>query len=63
MTEEITTDVNGCARCHGEGHKNLTFQPFTHPIETGDEIIATHWTPCPTTGEPILLMTFVEDED
>lgn len=52
--------LEGCARCHGHGHDDLTFQPLTHPVEYEDEmygptIVGTHWAICPTTGEPILL--------
>lgn len=49
---------NGCARCHGDGHDDLLFRPFTIPftLETiGGEAVATHWSICPTTLEPILL--------
>lgn len=50
----IVTSIVGCARCWGEGHKNLTFRKLEHPVDdpTGEY---THWAPCPTNGEPILL--------
>lgn len=53
----------GCTRCHGPGHDDLTYRPLTHFIEfTNDSSIATHWRPCPTNGEPILLcVTSSED--
>lgn len=54
--EPITFDQIGCARCDGEGHPQITFQPLTHPLELG-EFKLTHWAPCPTNGEPILMMT------
>ena len=49
-----TIDLVGCARCRGEGHARLTFRPLTHPVEceNGER---THWAPCPTNGEPILM--------
>lgn len=47
--------LNGCARCHGEGHDDLTFEPLIHPFEVDEKIIVTHWAPCPTNGQPILL--------
>lgn len=51
-----TIDLVGCARCHGDGHPNLTFQPLTFPIEMDSgEAPMTHWAPCPTNGEPITL--------
>jgi hypothetical protein len=53
MTETMTIDLNGCARCHGEGHPGLEFRKFTHPGDTGRGIIFTHWALCPTNGEPI----------
>lgn len=55
----MTVDLNGCERCHGDGHPGITFTPLTHPVEIGDTKI-THWTPCPTNGEPILLATIQE---
>lgn len=53
----ITTDLVGCARCHGDGHKALTFQPLTYPLrpDREHEPPLTHWAPCPTNGEPILM--------
>jgi len=51
----LSIDVNGCARCHGDGHQLLTFTALTHPLEIGGETL-THWAPCPTNGEPILLL-------
>lgn len=65
--EEFTQSIVGCARCWGAGHDDLVFRKFTHPVESFNradgvfEVMATHWSTCPTTGEPIL-MTFVEDE-
>lgn len=54
----ITVDLTGCARCHGEGHPQITFQPLTHPFTAEPGVAAytfTHWAPCPANGEPILL--------
>jgi hypothetical protein len=59
--EPITMSIRGCARCHGDGHADLTFEPFTHPFEAPDGWTATHWAPCPTNGEPIL-MAIISDE-
>lgn len=55
--EPITTDVGSCARC-GKDHTAVTFQPFARPIrKDGDGPVRyTHWAPCPSNGEPILLV-------
>lgn len=53
--ESITTSIVGCARCHGEGHEALTFEPLAHPVPVNGGMDLTHWAPCPTNGEPILL--------
>lgn len=56
---EHMVNMNGCARCHAEGHANVLFRPLTHPVEaegTGFHGARfTHWAPCPITGEPILM--------
>lgn len=39
----------GCARC-GKTHLHMEFVPLLRPVR-----VLTHWTSCPTTGEPILL--------
>lgn len=56
MTTRIV-DLKGCARCWGDGHDALTFEPLTHPVELDSdaEPSFTHWAPCPTNGEPILM--------
>ena len=51
---EHVTDLNGCARCHGDGHEGLVFKPLEHAVEDADGEY-THWAPCPTNGEPILM--------
>lgn len=62
----VTIDQIGCARCDGDGHDQLTFQPLTHPVTIGPgtraEIVFTHWAPCPTNGEPILLTLTVNPD-
>lgn len=61
MTEPpITFDQVGCARCDGDGHEHITFQPFTRPMVV-DAWTFTHWAMCPTVNEPILL-TSTPDE-
>lgn len=49
--------INGCARCDGEGHKDLVFREFVHPIEIAGEAPFTHFAFCPLRGEPIMLQT------
>jgi hypothetical protein len=52
----MVVDLVGCARCRGEGHTQLEFAPLTHPMSSdGIDYDFTHWAPCPTNGEPILL--------
>lgn len=45
----IVKFVDGCARC-GEDHSYINFKPLT--FACGDY---THWAPCPTNGEPLLM--------
>lgn len=60
----VSEGVKNCARCkrdHGNGE--VVYEKLDHPIQVhaGDEIgtvTATHWAPCPTNGQPIL-MAFV----
>lgn len=56
--EPFTIDLNGCARCDGDGHEQLLFLPLTYPLEVslGEVTVTmTHWAPCPENGEPIML--------
>ncbi len=43
------TTVKHCARCGGT-HIHLRFYKLDNPIDN-----ATHWSPCPENGQPILL--------
>lgn len=61
MADPFVFDLVGCARCEGEGHLRLLFQPFGLPPDDlasseFPEGRITHWALCPTTGEPILFM-------
>ena len=47
--ESFDTSFDACARC-GERHQDLRFNPLTYPADEW-----THWAPCPTNGEPIML--------
>lgn len=55
QADEFTIDIQGCARCDGEGHLGLTFHRLRHPVEL-QGCALTHWATCPTTGEPIMLL-------
>ena len=48
-TPIVVNCLVGCARC-GHNHLNLSFRPLLHPCGN-----LTHWVPCPTNGEPILM--------
>lgn len=50
---QFVASIDGCARCHGPGHHDLTWLPLTHPSEAGDWTF-THWAMCPFTDQPIL---------
>lgn len=52
--DSVTIDMQGCARCDGDGHPQVEFKAFRQPVEIGTEKL-THWATCPTTGEPILM--------
>ena len=52
MTDTVTTTIKECARCGGE-HKVICRKFANSPIVRGYD----YWTTCPTTGEPIIVMT------
>lgn len=55
-TPEFIVSLVGCARCQGEGHRDLVFKKLEHPHQPWDDHEAyTHWGWCPVNGEPILL--------
>jgi hypothetical protein len=61
MPERVVTSIRGCARCHGEGHPDLTFEPLLYGVDVEDDLgPLTHWAACPTNGQPIL-MRFVPE--
>lgn len=67
MSEAIYLErLTGCARCDGEGHDQITFYPLTHPVdpsESGCDKQITHWAPCPTNGEPILMVVTEKEQE
>lgn len=63
MSEPLIIDLNGCARCLGEGHPGLEFRVFTHPADTTRGIVFTHWALCPVNGEPILYASMIKEPD
>ncbi len=54
MPEHTFEELTGCARC-GETHRGLVFKPLTQTSKLG-EMLMTHWAPCPTNGEPVMLL-------
>ncbi len=52
--------IINCARC-GENHINITAKPLSQPVFLNDEVLYTHWAPCPTNGEPILVVEMAKD--
>lgn len=57
-SSSMTQNLVGCARCHGPGHEGLVFAQLHHPFVGDDAIAYTHWAPCPTNGQPIMLRMF-----
>jgi hypothetical protein len=49
--------INACSRC-GEDHEHVVAKPMARPFAPPEAgVLAwTHWAPCPTNGDPILLM-------
>jgi hypothetical protein len=47
--------LRGCARCGGAHVDTIEWRLLTRPIIDGDGTTWTHWCPCPTNGEPILM--------
>ena len=48
--------VCGCARCGGD-HVSVVTRKLTRPVAPEDVpwLLWTHWFPCPTNGEPVLV--------
>ncbi len=55
MSEHTFEELTGCARC-GRTHTGVVFKPLTQTSEIG-EYRMTHFAPCPTNGEPIILLS------
>jgi len=51
----LTEHIVECARC-GRDHRYVTFKLLVNPVSHEGRLIATHWAPCPTYGDPILLI-------
>lgn len=49
-------NIKHCARCGGD-HVLILAMPLTRPFapEEAGGVAWTHWAPCPTNGEPILV--------
>ncbi|MBF6618819.1 MAG: hypothetical protein ITG02_01130 [Patulibacter sp.] len=62
MSAQITSArLLSCARCGGD-HADVEWQPLERPVLEDGKTVATHWAPCPTNGQPILMIQ-VERED
>lgn len=59
IEDEAPYEVINCARC-GFDHEGLEPKPLRQPHEPEGPETYTHWTPCPTNGQPIL-WAVVED--
>ena len=71
MAGETKKDIGTCSRC-GREHGEIMFKKLAKPIQLFEDtrvrkaaffsnpsaIMYTHWAPCPTTGEPILMRLF-----
>lgn len=53
-TPAESVNVGSCARC-GDDHPGLDFEKLIQPIREGADDEMTHWAPCPTNGQPILM--------
>lgn len=54
--------ITGCARCDGD-HEHLEARKLARPFAPAGafdpqrgQLTWTHWAPCPTNGDPILIM-------
>jgi hypothetical protein len=54
MKKEVIVGVVNCARC-GSNHEPLVFKRLTYAIEPNMGGF-THWTMCPMTKEPIMMV-------
>lgn len=52
---ELRIDIPRCARCLTE-HDQLLFKQLGHPIELPYQPPVTHWSLCPSNGQPILMV-------
>lgn len=52
----MQVSISNCARC-GEAHDELEARTFARPFAPAEAapITWTHWVPCPTNGDPILI--------
>ena len=54
----LLKQIVNCARCGGI-HFDVEAAPLTRPVyedAPSEKILYTHWVPCPTNGEPILVV-------
>lgn len=53
MTPKLL-DIKNCSRCGGH-HDQLRFEMLLHPVYCNAFETMTHWAPCPTNSQPILV--------
>jgi hypothetical protein len=53
---DYAATITDCPRCAGR-HADLTFKPLTRATQLDEQRVVTHWTICPTLGEPIFATT------
>lgn len=52
-------EIRGCARCGGNHDGPLEARELTRPFAPPEAfgVTWTHWLPCPTNGEPVMIAT------
>jgi hypothetical protein len=51
----LSSGLANCARCGGDHPDRLEWRRFGRPVVIDERTWFSHWAPCPSTGEPILL--------
>lgn len=63
MADEKFRELKNCARC-GETHADLPFKPLARPVyDDRDGELYTHWAPCPTNGDPIMMLVMPSTDE
>lgn len=66
-TDKLETKISfkNCARC-GQEHQALAIQKLAQPVfmdEPSKEVLFNYWAPCPTNGDPVLVLKTLELAD